>query len=687
MATSVTVAPLKSTPDISKIQNMTSRMVTVTRQGIARGPGHLVVPMIKNASLDQITELHKSLPVTVGAGPGTYHFEVHDEGSSEKDEWTVRLGAEVPEANLMSVPGVPASGPQGAASIPVPEGCIPMGHGYFYNPELGTLTTPQRMVFNWKPGEQIPGGHASPAASAIPPLQPGQIPPWGSYPATDANDRVKVLEDKIREDARARETADLIAGVERRAAEDRQRMETLIEKLTAKPSGPSETELRLQRDLDEQRRRSDELQRETNLRTEMKASADRLEALVRETTANKSDPMLMMLTQVMTSAMAAGAETSKAVQASATAQASASERHAQIIADRLGGSIMTPLQIVEMIKTAKDTTSNDKINSSMVEMFQNLFGMAKGLVKEQAEMYSQSGGPAWLPVAQEGVQALGRVAQMYAATKAREMAQAQQPQRPQYQPPQQQQQPQRQQVQQPQPQRQQPQQVQQAPQAPQVAQAAPPAAVPGRTANDAERDRIADQVFGPVPAADQQREAVAAVVYPPAAVAPPPAAAVAPPPQTAAPAPRKRRVAAPAPAPVVPDAVVSPTGMVVTPAGPPAIPIVGAPTEVIRQLTDELSDEDFFGPAHNNVLELRKALEETTPEQVAQFVMMARQQLMSLGMVPPCIEVLNGKHLDILVERLFPELEDESHGAIVEALEAQLRPPPGAGHQGQVAQA
>lgn len=671
-AISEALDPKKSAPDQQKLGGMGNRTVQVLKLSASKnGYSQMVQKAMKGLSVDQINELHETIPRLHGAG--TYYFEVYDEGGTDRDAWTVRLGGgDTPDLGA-SMSGFPSNGGNGAHV----DGSRDIGHGYRYDAELGLLTTPQKQIFSWRQGDPLPGTLGGAPALQWPQSgqqQPGGFPGMGNIPVVD-DPRVRLLEDQIRADKHNREIAEMKSSFERLIEQNSQRFEAIVAKLNDNShKGPSDTEQRLERELAETRRRLEDQTREDRLRAEIKAGQDRMDQILREMAGNKGpDPMIMMLTEVMRSSATASSETVKAMQASTAAQAQSSERAAGIVAERLGSSIMTPLQIVEMIRTAKDTSANDKINTSMVEMFQNLFSMAKGLVKDQAEMFSQGSAPAWLPVAQEGVQALGRVAQMYAATKARESAarfpQAQQ-QRPQQQMPQQI------------PQRPVQQQVQPVPQAPQAPQA------PSVSA----RDAAAAQVFTRPSASSSERDAAAAAVFgrapamptPAAVPAAAPAAPATPAAPVAAPVPEPRRrkakaaapPAAPAPVAVVPDAVIPravhgrPMPIVQE-----LIPASQIPTADVRAVVEQISDTDFFGPALDEVGKLRANLENLSPDDVAGFVIAAQTQLISFGVLPPCIELLQNGHYDILIERLLPDADEESHDAIVEALEKLTNQP------------
>lgn len=703
MATSAAgIQDKKSAPDLAKIAGMTSRVVQVTKHLSKTGAGQLVVPAWKGVTADQITGLQTSLPNQ--HGPGTYNFEVYDEGGPEKDAWTVRLGPDIPE--------MPAPPPPWASVLPhfgdtngsAPAGSRDLGGGYRYDEATGLLITPDKRAIAWRPGEPLPGSDSPRAGAGATPwwsnqwaAPTGQAPPWasfgwGSIPVDKGNDddaKTRLLEERLRESEarhaeaeRRREMSEMRAAFEKTIETTNQRFEALVSKLTEqKPVGPNpeveslkQTVEMLRQQNEQQRRDSEAAQREDRMRAEMRQVQESTAAAIREMSSNKADPTLAMLTQVMTAAQQQQAEVVRAIRDTSAAQAQASERNSNLVAERLSSSIMTPLQIVDLMKMAKDQSANSEINKSMVEMFQNLFGMAQGLVREQAEMYSQQGGPAWLPIAQEGVQQIGRVAQMFAQQKAGAENQAALVER-----------------------RarmialQQQQQMQQQMLAQRQAAAQRPAPPP-RTHAEAVRDAAANHVFGQPTAVESERDAAAAHVFGNRKVQPPSAASAAPVPAAAAAAkrPRRRRqadAAAPVPtappaaasaAPLVAGAIIQPDGSIVPAATTHEVPMVAPPSPApiirrarpanqppppppellddeagdvdeedvegdeddgdeddggtggvgaaalsaemanaapqdLRVITDQMDDTEFFGPALSDVSELRNRLA-TQPE-------------------------------------------------------------------------
>lgn len=748
----------KSAPDLAKLMGMTNRVVQVVRHLSRTGAGSLVVPAWKSVTVEQITALQTELPAKFG--PGTYSFEVYDEGGPDKDAWVVKLGPDISEMPQQSMPwganngGAPFSpvggldgGPNGSSGG---QGTVDLGNGYRYNEALGLLVTPQKQIINWRPGEDLPGSlPVRPAAPApgTPPWaqwsQPaGPTPPWaglgwGANPVDQPaheSPAVKALEERLRESERRREEEErrreadaMRASFEKVIETNNKRFEDLVASLTAKLSDSSKPAVdpqveTLKAQLEQMRQQQEQTRRDEAIRAEVRAAQERTDAALRalaDASSNKADPMLNMLTQLMISGQNSQAEVVKAMRDTAQSQAQAAERNSNAVAERLSPSIITPLQMMEIMKLAKDNTAGSEINSNMLGMFKEMFGMAQGLWRERAEMEQGGGGPAWLPLAQEGVQTLGRVAAMYAQTKAREEAASQRRLQPQPV-----QQPQRvapRPVPQPQPQPQQ--RVTAPPPAPRAV--APVASAPAtvattvataRTASDLARDAAAVQVFGQPSALDASRAALADAVFnrkpEPAPVETAAPDAVAPPAPTPTVEPRRRRRKVVEVAPVVAAPVVAAPPPPPPPVEEPEEPeededesgdegeetsaedtsaledhaaaiadanaaVANASSADMRALIADMGDEEFFGPALSEVIKLRETLvaapETVTPSDLAKFILTARQQLLNFGIFPPAIELLEAGHVDLLVERLLPGFPPAAHAAITQTTRALMQ--------------
>lgn len=626
----------KSTPDVAKINAMSGRMVTVTK--LVKGAARLVQPAWKNVTVDQIQGLHVSLPLQHGGG--TYKFEVSEIDGKESDTWTVRLGTDLPEGFSggdmgPTLPNVSA-GDAAANSIDI-------GGGYRYNETLGVLVTPAREIHQWRPGQALPGALNTPqnqnpqnwfaGGQTMPgPFGSPWATGWGGYPAWSSGDegsnsQVKALEKQLQtererrqEDERRREMDTLRGAMEKLVADNNAKFETLVRTLTETThKGPSEAEKALEK-MEAQRR-------EDNLRAEMREQQNKFEILIRELSTNKQDPMLTLLGTMLQTQQQGATATAQAIKDTAVAAAEQAKENARMLSERLGSSTLTPERMLEMIRIAKDQTGNTEMMKGALDMYKNLFGMSQDVLKMQAEMYQQSGEPAWVGIAQQAVDQVGRVANVYASKKAEQemMARAAAAQRQRVQQP----------IQQPAPAA-----------APRRMVAAPPAAPPAPMSDDALRAQAESQSDKSLGAGRKKKNGASGPARP-------------------APA-RRRRAAAqqPPPEPEVEEEEEEKS---------PSQQLIEASTEDVRAITDALSDEIFFGPFHQNVMELRAAIDSLKPEEVANFVLRAQAAAGGYGELPPCLEMLVTDHIDILVDRLLPQSSRQYRIAVGDAIRIQMR--------------
>ena len=685
----VEAAAPKSSPDVQKLSGMAQRLLFVTKLTSKSGAEQGIISGLKGYSVDQIMSLQSSLPQT--SGPGTYRFVVFEEGGPEKSEWTVKLGADIitPEAS-MTQPSFPPNG--AGASTMNGDGSINIGHGFLYNPELGLLTTPQRQIFEWRPGVPLPGALPGTGVPGMPGFQgfgsaPSSTLPGASFalPATEdpaMRARMQMLEESLRdareatkEADRRREAADTKAAFEKLVADSNSRFEALLAKLAEKPAGPSPMEEAMRRDLEETKRALVEGKREEAMRTEMREQALRFETALREIkeTANRQpDPMIPLLTKVVEAQQSSAAQMATTMRDTAEINARAAKESADSIGNRLASSVMTPDKMMDLFKAAKDRTPESEVNKGLIEMFKTTFGMAQDVVRMQAEAMGQQAGPAWVPMVQQGLDQVGKVAALYmqkqamgeaaAATETRRAAAAASAataraaeERRQF-------------------------EVRRLEAATARAEAAaaaqaalPPEDVvaPGGPTAAQVRDQAARAVFR---GADRIAPAQA-----PAAPAPAPAP-VAP----AATSPgidplvrrgrgRPRRAA---PAAVAPVAAAAPPEDVDTDIAStsPAPDLSKLPTDAIQSIVEEMDDETFFEAALSQIHILREQAQKGLPAaEAANAILMSRQYFQSYGDVPPAIEILGAGHIDILVDRLLPEATDEYRVAVADAIRVEMR--------------
>jgi hypothetical protein len=686
---------------------MGSRTLSVTKL-LSRGVGMPIVVAKRGASVDEIASLHTTLPGLAGAGPGTYRFEVFDETGPDKDTWVAKLGPDIPEVSMPAFGSSSLPDLGAAAGVGAPGAARPVGGGYFYDDSLGLLITPQKQAIPWRPGEPFPGqlpqaaAQASPwgappwgggaANSTLPPwMNPWGSLGWGQMPVgEDKNDRelreLKAkLEARDRDDVHKKEIDALKAAIDAQNG----RFEKLIEKLSEKPQGPSPEVTALNAQLEELRRQNAEqrasaeaARREDTLRAEIKATNDRFETILREVKDSKPDPMVPLLTQIVSSQQAATQATVGAMQKASEAQAEAAKENARAFAERLSGSMLTPERTLEMLKLAKDRTPESEVNKGLIDMFRTTFGMAQEVVKMQADAMNAQNGPAWVPFAQQALDGVGQVARAYVATKAAETARAEREDA----------------------------HTARAQAGARAAReggrasaqpgvngagagagagapasaAAPrrraPQPPPEREMSPEEiRNQAAERVFGKQSADQRAAQARANGAGAPVAATPPPPVA---PTAAAAPAPaaggatvtpiRRRRASAPASAPAPAPAPTPPAPTPVETQAAAQIDLRKLTPEQLRPVVEQYwpDDESFFGPALSQIERLRAA--NLPPDEAANAVLMSRQYFAAYGELPPAVELLNAGHVELLCERIFPEAAPDYRAAVGDALRVGL---------------
>ena len=391
MAVSAESLAPKSSPDAPKLAAMARRLVFVTRimrghdQSIITGTGDWA-----NASVAQILALWSEMQQRFGNG--IYRFTVWDaEGAGEKVEWTARVGAETNEA-APAATAAPVEGGAVASSI------RQIG-SLTYDSETGILTNRGGQAYQWRPGQPLPSafsGEAPHVAATLLPTAGGGV-----------EELLRLERDQRREEERKRELGDLAKMID----ESNKRFERLFEKLSA-PRGPSEEVTLLKAQLEEQRRSMEAQKREDTLRAEIAKTAEETKNLVRELQGNRSDPMITLLQQIITT-----------MQASATAQSSSVKDVAQLIADRMSGSTMSPERMMEMIRLAKDRGADAEVMKNALDMYKQLFGMSQDVLKMQAEMAQGDKEPWYQEMGREALAGVGRLTQAVAANREAQAAQ------------------------------------------------------------------------------------------------------------------------------------------------------------------------------------------------------------------------------------------------------------------------
>lgn len=422
---------IKSIPAMEKLNAFSGHTVSVTKHTAPRNTtGQMVVPT-QQMKLNQILELQSSIPLSYG--PGFYRFEVVDSGGSGSDAWMVKLGPDV-QQEAFPMAGSSFAPPNGAgAPVAMDVNVRQIGPGYFYDQDLGTLVTPWRAIVQWRPGEPLP----QPPTSTANPMSHLQFPQpsqwggggggtpwggsWGGYPAGDTGESATVrrLEAKIEEDRRAREaeqqrveTRRLMEDMQRRTDDQIARMMALFEKALTSPKGPSDEIVAMRAELAETKRMNEMREREDRLRTEMRDNQARFETALRELTANKSDPMLAMIMQIMQGTQAASTKAVEAIQATTATATSAAERNTQQMVAQITASIISPLQLMQMIETARSGGSEG--SKMIVDSMRESLTMQREVFTQLLDVSSAGASPPWVPLVQEALQRIGMVGEQLA---------------------------------------------------------------------------------------------------------------------------------------------------------------------------------------------------------------------------------------------------------------------------------
>jgi hypothetical protein len=654
MAISTVQALPKSQPDVSKLNTFTGYVVTVTKHLGARNTVGTSVVASKSMSKEQILGLMESLPSNPQYGPGFYHFNVTDAGGTGEDTWFVKLGQDVPQQQQEFT----MAGPNGVAPGNFPgnvqalgEGVIHLGHNFFYNEAMGTLTTPWRTIVSWKQGDPMPQPPTSPTAASPfvpPPSQWGQQPggQWGGYPVQDDSATVRELKAQIAEDRRTRELEKIREDSRRqteetnaRIAQNQAQVTALIEKLvtaiSAKPSGESPELLAikqqnetLQRQLENDRRDAAAREAAATTREEMRSMKADTERLITTLTANKSDPMLTMVMTVMQQSNASAMEAVKAIQASTGNANTSAERQVQSLVEQLRSTIISPMQMMEMMRSSRGDGA--EMSKMVLETTKEMNSLQRNVFEQLLDASSQGGQPPWLQAVQAALEKVGPIGEALMQQRAQS---AQQPrvvvQRvPVYTPP---------------------------PNinASQLAGAPGVAPPPGPTVAEFRPGKEPGSKLPP------------AIITPtelPRANMPEPIVVPQDPPRAAA--------------PITPIADAKKTrGKKKPPSGPMTIAQIREmdPDELAAGIAP-IPDDVFFGPTlWPAIISLRDQVAAgLPPEGLAEMLLSRRTQLTSIVPLPGAVELFLAEQISVLVERIVPDVDEEYHEKVVDVIEAHL---------------
>lgn len=656
----------KSMPDLAKINSMTApRLQAVKRLKVGSREMLSGIKLEPEGQSDQIRGLYDSLRARPDGGGGIYEFEVFDEDGNEKDKWIVTLGAEESEGVSDVMSAIPVSTPGAAPNAQAQH----LGNGYWFtpsasNPDEGFITTPQRQMHWWKRGDPMPWTSSNslptaPAASTV----PAGFPAMGGMPAN--NDREKFLEEQLanerarqKEEQHAREISEMKSQFDKIIAETNARTEKLLQELTTKKSDPESEALKeqnriLQQQLSEEKREREAQRREDTLRAEIQATNARMEKLMTELSANKTDPTMTMMANVLQTIQSSNTTMFSAMEKASSNGIEASREQMRQIVDRLQDSLMKPDKAIELLRMAKDRGPEDQLQRQFGDILNTVMGAMKNVV--QLQMDTAPATPLWAQLLQQGMDQVGSLGQTFMQHKVqqseaeqRRMAVAAANARARA-----------------------AQQAHQAPQAPPAASPAPTATVhPMPVSQAAEpQDGFDDD--------EEEDDGVTAVAGNPDPNHPDAIRA------RAAAEVNSRQNDAPTAAPVAPDAVVMSDGVVRDSEGNPVLPAGMTPeaviemmaaksTEEIRQYVNQEAPTDaaFFGFAAGKLPPLRSqvAAGKLDPPGVARTLIQAKQVLQGAQQFPPALEVLSWGHYTVLVERVIPDADPLFRGQVVEAL-------------------
>lgn len=688
MAVSTPTIPLpKGEPDITKLNTFTGHTVQVTKYQQPRGGMGSTLVTPTEMPLPEILRLMTSLPII--NGPGFYKFTVSDTGGVGDDVWMTKLGPDTQEAQVAAVQTA-INGTSGGP--PVSEGVRNLGHGFMYDMSTGLLTTPWRQIVQWSEGQPLPQAPAQLGGAASTPWSGGGQGQggWGAWPAIDTGDstRVKQLEAQLTEQNRQREMDRLRDDIRLQQEATNKAIMALAEKLTARPTGPSEETRVLEARLADETRRREESERraadearELRRQQEMREMEARFERSMRELAGNKTDPMLPLLANMLTSMQATSAETIRAIKETTESQASAASQGVQLLVQHLSSNAVSPVQLMGMIAAAKGDGA--EATRTILGTAKDALAMQKDFFGQMLDVANQGGQPAWVGVASAALEKIGTIGAALAERNAQQ-AQAQQQQQ------------QAQQRQQRQPQQFRPMTVASQPQvsqmngtpalnpsAPIVIPPHPGADRPGRvdtgdrpegtkydTASDTfiltdgRRVKHSDVVANGWKAVltnphEFMTAQATSIVQPPAGptLVSVPTENVMPPVSAKRGRPKKPKDVPPPP---------------VDPAGYSIAEMREHSSDEIELVCRKLTDEDFFGPTlFPYVQQLRAA--SLAPGEVAEQIVKAREQMISAKLVmPPAMEVLEALHVEVVIDRLLPDHDDGYRSAVVDGVEGLM---------------
>jgi hypothetical protein len=596
---------IESTPNLTKIQSMTTPVVMVFQvlpKGGNKFEMKLLINMRMGMSPAEILALHDTLPDEYG--PGVYRFEVTDQDSTDKAVWQLRLGKNgVGAEQLVQQARAGATAPQVAPTsvvqqrpsppAPIAPDAVDIGGGIRYTASLSLLSTPDGRVFPWRKGDPIPvelSGGTAPSA------MPAPVTPLGSL-MTPTGPTATELQLQRELELTRKALNDIQIAERERAAEQRHAQE--IAQLQSRfEQGLSESNKRLEMVLGRLTEMTApkgpspealalaEMQRQN-------AERDRLEGL-RSEMASKIDVLANLVrdaaarpsgTDPMMTLLGQFITQMQSAQAS-TVQAIRDTTTAQLATAQ--NNQMTPDRLVALMGTLREA-SQGPLNEKMMGAVGDLFDQVIKLRRAEAELSGDQGGGGWVDVIRDLAGRAGGAVQTVAAYKMRE------------------------------------------------AQAAT-AQAQAQTAQAQAKVAQARVVAARQQQQQQQPQQIAAT--------------------------HAAEVSAPSP-------------KVEELRGQKAVTqMENATLKDLRAVFGKESDDRFFGPATPHVEGLREEIAATpgkySPAEIARMLLMAREQLAALPEPPRVIELLAFDKVEYVIERLLPEANEGFRNGVVDALRVAM---------------
>lgn len=414
--TQTLIENIPSTPDIAALSAMTDPIVVVTKIsaiGNKRGNDQLIVNGQTGMSSAEILKLHDALPVNAYAnsGPGLYRFEVTDQQSGAKMMWQIRLGgasidnSEGQQLQQQRVGALSTPAAQFTPQRPVPPApdAQSLGNGWVYNPALDLLTAPDGSLHNWRKGMPLPTLPSfAPLPTAQAPTTPFTPMPIGASPETELlrqqltamQSALNESRERERESQRQQEIRDLRESFAKTLDETNKRMETILATV-ARPQESGE--------LTELKRRLESRDQLDAIRAETKATTDAMMALVRENSNKGIDPVVNMLTTMLTQQQATG------------------NTSFQLLRDMATQERQTMLTMMDkQNETLKDSGSLDIVTKVMGGM-DMIFDRLRQVTQLEREIAGGSGGGVdWMSVIKEVGSRAGSAVQAFQQAKTRE---------------------------------------------------------------------------------------------------------------------------------------------------------------------------------------------------------------------------------------------------------------------------